>query len=864
MQPVSLLLPAQPTPLIDRADELATIRQRLADTGTRLLTLTGPAGVGKTRLALAAATQLVDQIPNRFPDGVTLVDLSLVRDPQLVLPAIAHALGPADTGTLPLPQRLQTSLAERALLLVLDNFEQVLPAASLLTDLVAGSPGVALLVTSRVPLQLRWEQTLRIAPLPIPDIITGLPPLDALAQVPAVALFVERARARRADFTLSEKQAPLVVQLVTQLDGLPLALELAAARLGTLSLSAIVRRLDDRLRLLYWEAPDLPERQQSLEAAISWSYDLLSAPERLLFRCLGVFVGRVRLDAIAAVVSVVRAVGAGAAVGADAAREDGEKEEVEMARAQDHERILGRLVSLAEKSLVLPLPTNQQGDEGGDAEVDGAGTTRAQDDEDQDSEPTFAMLETVREYAWKQLERLGELEAARRAHAAYFLELAERADPLLRHHGQRFWFFRLERAHGNLRAALRWLLDQDNQDRPDGSYSPDVAAGWEAGLRLAAALGLFWWRRGYHAEGSRWLEEALRRAPVGDAADAAVRTRALIMTGLYRIYGGELDRAQVLLEEALTLAQRRQDPAEIAQAHAELGLRAVLAGEMAEATRWLHEARRRWEALRDPHGLGETLLYLGYAADAAEDVATAAAHYVAALQQLDAAGDAQLAGFVHCFLGVTERRCGDMPSAVAHVRAAVRTSAALRDRWLLSYAAQAAVALMGAGAAPAARTRLLGAADALAQATGATFAWEHLPGAKNLVALREQLAREAEWGAAYREGRSLPFGEIAALASRLLEEVAPTLASTLPATVPKSASDSAQELEQQAQYPSVLTGREQEVLRLVAEGLSSKAIGKQLFLAPSTVNYHLTSVFHKLGVDTRAQAVAVAAQRRLL
>ncbi|HEX6817475.1 MAG TPA: LuxR C-terminal-related transcriptional regulator, partial [Ktedonobacterales bacterium] len=763
--------------------------------------------------------------------------------------------GPADTGTLPLPQRLQTSLAERALLLVLDNFEQVLPAASLLTDLVASCPRLALLVTSRVPLQLRWEQTLRIAPLPIPNMITGLPPLDALAQVPAVALFVERARARRADFTLSEKQAPLVVQLVTQLDGLPLALELAAARLGTLSLSAIVRRLDDRLRLLCWEAPDLPERQQSLEAAISWSYDLLSVSERRLFRCLGVFAGRVSLAAITAVVS---------AVAADAASENGEKEEVEMARAQDHERILGRLVSLAEKSLVLPLPMHQQGDEGGDAEVDGAGATRAQDDEDQDSEPTFAMLETVREYAWKQLERLGELEAARRAHAAYFLALAERANPLLRQHGQRFWFFQLERGHGNLRAALRWLLDQDNQDRSDGSYSPDVAAEWEAGLRLAAALGLFWWRRGYHAEGSRWLEEALRRAPVGDAADAAVRTRALIMTGLYRIYGGELDRAQALLEEALTLAQRRQDPAEIAQAHAELGLRAVFAGEMAEATRWLHEARRRWEALRDPHGLGETLLYLGYAADAAEDVATAAAHYVAALQQLDAAGDAQLAGFVHCFLGVTEGRCGDMPSAVAHVRAAVRISAALRDRWLLSYAAQAAVALMDAGAAPAARTRLLGAADALAQATGATFAWEHLPGAQNLMALRERLAREAEWGAAYREGRSLPFGEIAALASRLLEEVAPTLASTLPAPVPKSASDSAQELEQQAQYPSALTGREQEVLQLVAEGLSSKAIGKQLFLAPSTVNYHLTSVFHKLGVDTRAQAVAVAAQRRLL
>jgi DNA-binding CsgD family transcriptional regulator/tetratricopeptide (TPR) repeat protein len=402
------------------------------------------------------------------------------------------------------------------------------------------------------------------------------------------------------------------------------------------------------------------------------------------------------------------------------------------------------------------------------------------------------------------------------------------------------------------------LLDQAGRD---GS---DVAAEREAGLRLAAALGYFWYVRGYHMEGRRWLEEALARAPqaveweeearVGERVNAAARTRALVAVGPLLIAQAEYARARAVLQEALALAERRQDPAATAEASTYLGRATVLAGNVEEGTRRLREAVRRWEALGNPHGLGETLFLLGHAAEMAGETAAAAAHYAAALDQLGKAGNARHAGFMHCYLGVVGWRRGQLSSAAAHLQAALRTSVTVRDRWLLSFAAQATVVLVGSRAQPAARARLLGAADALGQVTGGTrFAWEHVPGAPNMVELRERLAREEgeeEWSAAYRAGRSLPFATVAALALTLLEQVAtPTSGAEV---IPTSGRD------------SPLTEREREVLGLVAQGLSSKAIGRELFISERTVAQHLTTVFNKLGANTRAQAVAVATQRGLL
>ncbi len=500
---------AEPTPLVGRVHELELIVHSLAAGDTRLLTLVGPAGVGKTRLALAAAAHLGDDAldgSDRFPDGVTLVDLTPVRDPDLVPGAIARALGLLDVGGRPTIQRVTEVLAERRQLVVLDNVEQVLPSAALpIADLLVACPRLALLVTSRVTLRLRWEQTLRVAPLPVPDPSVPVPPLEALLAIPSVALFVGRARAHQADFALEEQHAPLLAQLVTQLDGLPLALELAAARLDVLPLPILVWRLADRLELLASQAPDLPERQRSLEAAVGWSYDLLSEPQKRLFRCLGVFAGRVSLDAIAAVVGVVAAGSAATEGDAQAVAEGG--------------RTLTHLLSLAENSLLLPPPARA---------TDATNEVTRLDEDDENLEPAFALLETVREYAQERLEAAGELAAARRAHAHYYLELAERAAPALRGPDQRAWHLRLEREHDNLRAALYWLLDQDG---PDGS---EAAADRKMGLRLSGALGYFWYVRGYHSEGRRWLEQALRRGSRkrgGPGLDSAARTRALIVLG---------------------------------------------------------------------------------------------------------------------------------------------------------------------------------------------------------------------------------------------------------------------------------------------------------------------------------------------
>ncbi|HET8907231.1 MAG TPA: LuxR C-terminal-related transcriptional regulator, partial [Ktedonobacterales bacterium] len=706
--------------------------------------------------------------------------------------------------------------------------------------LLAACPKLALLITSRAPLRLRWEQTLRIAPLPIPDLSVALPPPDALLAVPSVALFVERARAHRADFAFGERQAPLVAQLVVQLDGLPLALELAAARLDVLSLPTLARRLDDRLQLLTSQAPDRPERQQSLEAAIGWSYDLLSEPEQRLFRCLGVFVGRVSLDAITAVIG---AVSAGGVVG-----DEGK---------QDTGRMLSQLLSLAEMSLVLPLSVqlNALGKHCWQRN-EGEPTEPEETEEDDDSEPAFGMLETVRAYAEECLDTADELIAARRAHAHYFLALAESADRELRGREQRIWVLRLERELDNLRTALRWLLDQDAE------------ADREAALRLAGALGWFWLTRGHYTEGGRWLEEALAHAPQGESDSPETRARALLFAGAFLVLRGEFAQAQAALGEALTLAEQWREPADAAMAFTNLGIGAVFAGETAEGTRLLQEAQRRWTALGAPAGLGQTLFYLGLAAEASGDLEGATTYYAAALEELDAAGDAQYAGIVCCFLGVVEWRRGELPSAVERIRVAVQTSTALRDRFLLSFAAQAAVAFGEARAEPAQWAYLLGAADSLKQATGATFAWDHMPAGQDVAGLRERLAQgeedegEGELAAAYREGRILPVGEVATVTLRLLEDLARPLSDRITASAGAHATAPASQ--HTDQYRSPLTVREAEVLRLVAQGLSSKQVGRRLFLSPSTVNQHVSSIFNKLAVDTRAQAVAVAAQRGLL
>jgi non-specific serine/threonine protein kinase len=468
-----------------------------------------------------------------------------------------------------------------------------------------------------------------------------------------------------------------------------------------------------------------------------------------------------------------------------------------------------------------------------------------------DLEPVFGMLETVREYAWERLATAGELTAARRAHAYFFVALAEEAAPKLNGHDQRSWHLRLDREHDNLRAALRWLLDQDEP------------AEQEVALRLAGALGEFWWRRGYHAEGRRWLEVAFTHSP--HEVDPAVRIRALLALGGILTIQGEVIQAQAMLGEGLALAEQWDDQNSVALALTSLGLRAIYAGEIADGTRLLHDALRRWESLGDSWGQGLTRSYLGLTAVALGDVSGIESHYTAALQGFDTMGDAHLAGIVHCYLGGTAWERGDVHSAVDHVKAGLRTSVALEDRLLLSIVTQTAVAFLKMDFASDTQARLLGAADALAQATGATMLWDRSPEFQNMVRLREQLARgEGEGAGAYREGRALSFSKVATSILRLLEEATRSLPQPEHPQRERQTTQHAEEAEALQASENPLTAREVEVLRLVAQGLSSKLIARQLSIAPGTVNYHLATVFNKLGVDTRAQAVAVATQRGLL
>jgi non-specific serine/threonine protein kinase len=645
-----------------------------------------------------------------------------------------------------------------------------------------------MLVTSRMPLHLRWERALRIPPLALPD-LDVLPPLVELAQIPSIALFVERARAQRSDFHLTEEQAPLVARLVSQLDGLPLAIELAAARMNVLPLAVIARRLQDRLHLLQWEAGDLPERQRSLEAAIGWSYDLLTEWEQRLFRHLGVFVGRVSMNAIAAVL------GEG-----------------------DEEQALAGLASLAERSLVLP----------GREEVE------------DDPEPSFGMLETVRTYAWEQLAAHGELEAARAAHAGYFLALAERAEPELRGRQQRIWHLRLEQEHDNLRVALRWLLDQRGSD----------VGAQEAALRLAGALGRFWRVRGYHAEGWRWLEEALSTTP---DADPALRTKALLRAGRLLIHLGDLERSKAVLDEALALAQERQDRHDIAESLTYLGIRAVRVGEWTESVRLLENALARWQELgeqADDSRVSLALGYLGAAYSGLEDHERAASLLSEALAHDDARGDLHSASGTRFYLALILRQLGDLPRAVQLVQEGLQVSRVFQDRFHLSLGLEAAFLLIGERADPEQRARLLGAGDATHQALDLSSDFLERTMGRGETPIREQLLQEG-LGAAYWEGHRLPLAEVADLALTMLEDISQT----------QTPSEGAAK-EPTAESP--LSEREQEVLRLVAEGLTSKVIGQRLFLSPRTVDHHLTSIFNKLGVDTRAQAVAVAARDSLI
>jgi predicted ATPase/class 3 adenylate cyclase len=396
-------LPLQPTPLIGREKEVSEVCDLLGGEETHLLTLTGPGGIGKTRVALQAAADLLED----FTDGAFFVPLATLTEAELFFSAVAETLGVKETAEQPLDETLKDYLSERRLLLLLDNFEQVLEAAPSVTELLAGAPGLKVLATSRAPLGLYGEHEFPVPPLSMPD-LKRPPLLERLTHYEAVRLFLERAQAVKPDFKVTNESAPAVAEICVRLDGLPLAIELAAARIKMLPPKAMLQRLSSRLKLLTGGARDLPERQRTLRATIEWSFALLDEGEQLLFGRLAVFSGGRTLEAIEAICD---------------------------AEGDLPVEVFEGVSSLVDKSLL-------------------------RQEEGPNGEPRFVMLETVHEFAREKLHGSGETEEIKRTHAEYFLTLAEEANPQLRGPDQLQWLESLEAEHDNMRAALSWALER--------------------------------------------------------------------------------------------------------------------------------------------------------------------------------------------------------------------------------------------------------------------------------------------------------------------------------------------------------------------------------------------------------------------
>jgi predicted ATPase/DNA-binding CsgD family transcriptional regulator len=489
-QPILNNLPAQLTPLIGREQATQLACDLLRSAEVRLLTLTGAGGVGKTRLGLQVGTEMLED----FADGIYFVPLASINDPALVMPAIAEALDLKEVGEQALPDLLKAFLCNKELLLLLDNFEQVVAAAPRLSDLLVTCPKVKLLVTSRAVLHVQGEHEFLVPPLAIPN-ITQLPDLETLAQYAAVALFLRRAQAIQPAFQLTKHNAHAVAEICVRLDGLPLAIELAVARIKLLPPQALLARLGKRLGVLTRGTQDMPARQQTLRNTIAWSYHLLDAQEQLIFRRISIFVGGCTLEAIE---SICKA----------------------LSGAAETELVLDGVGSLIDKSLVQQ--TEREGEE-----------------------PRLIMLETIREYGLEVLEASGEEEITCQAHAHCYLSLAEGAEPHLHGPEQVMWFDRLEQERDNLRASLLWLLERA-EDR----------SRIEMALRLGTTLWWFWFVRGPTSEGWAVLSQALARS---DGVAVAVRAKALWAAGWVAGLSGHSEQAEALCQEGLALASKLVD-----------------------------------------------------------------------------------------------------------------------------------------------------------------------------------------------------------------------------------------------------------------------------------------------------------------
>ncbi|HWZ17222.1 MAG TPA: protein kinase [Ktedonobacteraceae bacterium] len=816
------IVPTTFTSFIGREQDVAAIEAMLLRPEVRLLTLAGIGGIGKTRLALQIATQM----RSSFADGVCFAGLASTSDPALIPSIIVEKLGIQQIGNLSIFEQVKIFLHDKQLLLILDNFEQLLTAATLVEDLLAACPALKIVVTSRTVLRLRAEFEYPLDPLTLPDL--GRSPNDTgIGQSTAVALFVQRAQMVNPNFQLTQTNARTIAEICVQLDGLPLAIELAAARSRLLPPQALLNRLSRRFEVLTGGAVTLPVHQQTLRNTLKWSYDLLDAHEQQLFRRLAVLARGWTLEAAEALKNSNR-------------------------ESQDDVSILDGIASLIDKSLVKKVDSEE-------------------------TEPRFFMLMTVREYGLECLRESGEEDFIRNAHAEYYLALVEEAEPHLKGEQQLLWLRRLDREQENLRAALNWLIAREEGEKAlrfcvalwwfwqmrgywgDGRRwlktvlaLPEVGERTVLRAKVLSAAGELAADQGDLQEARLLLTESVTLCH--DLDDDRALVRPMSTLGRVMVFQGDHVAATSLLKECITLCRKLGSTWELSRSLLTLGYIVWLEGDLKQAIALTQESLMFARELGDKAQIAHALNNLGHFFWDQGDLVQARAYAEEGLMFLREAGAKFLLLSTVETLGAILLSQGDFELAKELYTEGITLGKELGNQTRLAWQLMGLARVVVAKNQLAHATRLYSAAEARFDVNKELSPEELEDYVRTVGSVRARLGEQA-FTSAWNEGRMMTL-------EQLLEVPEPE--STPDPQLSKSHLTPDAKAPSEHPHENNLTVRELEVLRLVAQGLTDAQIAEELVISPRTVNAHLTSIYSKIQVSSRSAATRYAIDRKLV